>query len=136
MIQSGRTMRKAADDGTFYRVTIRREDGTWGGDYLPPACETPAEVLGFFCERLQPCAKKEARIEVARIIDSTIGCMTVEDLGRARLFEKDGRFAWEWTERPERDGCPFEDAEGCKLSRTRAGGDPAACTFHHKGEAS
>lgn len=75
MVKEGRTVKQAMAAGTYYSISAP----CWG-EYAPPACETPAEVLEC-AKRTFPNITAGMAFRVTRIKGGTIGCRFVEDFG-------------------------------------------------------
>lgn len=78
MIAEGRTIRQAIEAGNYYRIVFES-----GGVYDPPAATEPAEVMAW-ARKMFP-GKIGQVVEVQRVLDQTIGCTYVEEIGTETL---------------------------------------------------
>lgn len=90
MVESGRTMKQAINDGTAFQLKFADRDGHYAGDYFPPACESLDEVIAAFRSRYKPPVDA-VRCEGQRLLKgSTIGCTFVESVREVALSEING----------------------------------------------
>lgn len=130
MIEKGRTMREAIDAGNAFQIRWSKPDGTWDGEYFPPAATEPEEVIVWAAERgsdgrdepgsyLGPCAGTTVEIQ-RHLRGSSIGATVVKRVGSYTYPEWTGDRA-SWLEAVRRSLLPWPEQarEGVTADRER-----------------